>query len=806
MEVKLLFRMPPRSDESLVSYLRRLSEAHHYPSPRWVTTLAGNQHDSPYVPEDTFIEALARLTDQPADMLRSLTLHRFAPVLNPLGLSSTALSHTAVVRYVHHRRSGLRYCPQCFAEDPYLRLMWQLRPITACCRHRRLLVESCPSCHKPVSARGVWTGQCVCGQSLWQIQGMQLPQEAEGMRTLHIIRESLEPADVALEKMTPSTWFASVDFLQRWYSSFPPGFLSVDGVSTQPCRSKKFWRPVESDYVHYTLAVRLLREGRECFAEMCRLWLEVNRKNGLGLGFHQHFRRMAQLLQEFPRPEFDHLHDWLCTYLADEWVGGYPSRLSSFGAESKQRITFREAGALLSSRTQQVALLVKNGVLRGNLMPLTPEGKLCGLVEKSSAVALVAKRSESMLCEEASFRLGLHPETVSELCRLRVLQSVSGPTADGEETISIHPAELARLMHALKEKSVSMSDGMESLRDLNPVDAGAALSDVLLDRRSVHIVTDGLRIETCSIGPKDDNHQSQSPELIRDGVEATAFCADTMISPGVLLVLVNHGLLELKDGFVYGVPQFLAEHIWENDAAHVLGMTSAALRRWVRNDRLQPALQVGATYLFRRPQVLKLGLLNRCSVKEAVRILGLRHTQDLHRQYLQRGRLTPIGGPGIDGCRDYLFDRQHVLHLARGGLPDRLTVREAARMMQVNYYTLLRWIREKKIPAQMGQANRLRPHYFVDRTVVEDLIGDQEQRCNLRRPTTPFGWDHPQDEKDDHLLTTTEAAAMLGISVETFQARYRRTDRLQPCALHKMGGQHLYRQSHVQSLREPREA
>ena len=47
---------------------------------------------------------------------------------------------------------GLSFCPRCLAEDPvpYFRKQWRLAFITACQKHRCLLLDQCPHCHSKV--------------------------------------------------------------------------------------------------------------------------------------------------------------------------------------------------------------------------------------------------------------------------------------------------------------------------------------------------------------------------------------------------------------------------------------------------------------------------------------------------------------------------------------------------------------------------------------------------------------------------------------------------------------------------------
>lgn len=69
-----------------------------------------------------------------------------------------------------------RWCPACFQEDmasgrpPYLRLSWEVAPVTVCARHKCALVSACPRCQKTNirnRASTVVPGYCTaCGEFL----------------------------------------------------------------------------------------------------------------------------------------------------------------------------------------------------------------------------------------------------------------------------------------------------------------------------------------------------------------------------------------------------------------------------------------------------------------------------------------------------------------------------------------------------------------------------------------------------------------------------------------------------------------
>lgn len=69
---------------------------------------------------------------------------------------------------------GLRICPLCLQEQPYIRLMWRLAPVQACLRHSCYLQSRCHVCLQPLTAIG------------WQHQHLHCAECAADLRELPV--------------------------------------------------------------------------------------------------------------------------------------------------------------------------------------------------------------------------------------------------------------------------------------------------------------------------------------------------------------------------------------------------------------------------------------------------------------------------------------------------------------------------------------------------------------------------------------------------------------------------------------------
>ena len=149
-------RAVPLSGESLISLVRRTSQAMGYESPRRLVALLATQGPLPphlnELAHGPVLDYLADLLRQSSTALSSLTVHRFAPALMLVSQerqTSPVCDPKTTQRYF---TSSWPICPRCIEQDaiPYERLLWSFRPTPICTAHGCLLVIRCPACNRPV--------------------------------------------------------------------------------------------------------------------------------------------------------------------------------------------------------------------------------------------------------------------------------------------------------------------------------------------------------------------------------------------------------------------------------------------------------------------------------------------------------------------------------------------------------------------------------------------------------------------------------------------------------------------------------
>lgn len=154
-----LFKVEPDPDESCMGWALRVAEANFLMSPWHVFRAAGVQ--PLYVGILRFdAEKLARFVGVDERQLQAI------------GCADTSRRAARVVFRGHVvSRSRVRnwtpqFCPQCVAERGLARGVWDLHLVSACTRHRLLLVDRCPGCARRVSWYRPTVGVCKCGTAL----------------------------------------------------------------------------------------------------------------------------------------------------------------------------------------------------------------------------------------------------------------------------------------------------------------------------------------------------------------------------------------------------------------------------------------------------------------------------------------------------------------------------------------------------------------------------------------------------------------------------------------------------------------
>ncbi|MBU2610299.1 MAG: TniQ family protein [Chloroflexi bacterium] len=186
----LLCRIPLFPDESLLSYLHRVTSANCYDYSTF-TAICKDRLSAMGVSDilesprhaETF-DILSSLTGVEPRALANASVNGFSQTI-PLGKTgqNIRLSDGSLFgildwwirrRYLRKGREA-HFCPACLREFPYHRSIWIPLDVTTCLKHECLLVDHCGFCEALVSVQDIVRGRChQCGKNLGDIPSRSL--------------------------------------------------------------------------------------------------------------------------------------------------------------------------------------------------------------------------------------------------------------------------------------------------------------------------------------------------------------------------------------------------------------------------------------------------------------------------------------------------------------------------------------------------------------------------------------------------------------------------------------------------------
>jgi hypothetical protein len=217
---KLLKIVMPLKDESLLSYLSRLSRANHidliwlfeiidYSYMRYniqgVNSLCNYEK----------IDNICHLTNLSVDDIKQMVVHRFSNGL--WDNSSNAINNHFYNRFIDDKYS--KFCPICMQENCYERIYWKLEVVRICHKHRVFLIDKCPRCNVNITSNIIIEGRCRCGATLEkfdykdQISSLLYENQIRLFTYLTICTQNNKLSDNLLNNLNSDEYIRIYDFL-----------------------------------------------------------------------------------------------------------------------------------------------------------------------------------------------------------------------------------------------------------------------------------------------------------------------------------------------------------------------------------------------------------------------------------------------------------------------------------------------------------------------------------------------------------------------------------------------------------------
>lgn len=154
-----LFKPKPLPDESLYSYLFRYAKGNYVDS---ISILTGYQiaNNLNYSEDKVLFKCIKKIVgDQ--NIFDKLVLNKYDYPFLGIGLDGDFFSKISTANYYLKNRT--KCCPLCLNEKNYHRIVWDIRIITTCLKHKVYLLDKCPKCLEKIEIKNILNEECKCG-------------------------------------------------------------------------------------------------------------------------------------------------------------------------------------------------------------------------------------------------------------------------------------------------------------------------------------------------------------------------------------------------------------------------------------------------------------------------------------------------------------------------------------------------------------------------------------------------------------------------------------------------------------------
>ncbi|WP_179061443.1 TniQ family protein [Pseudomonas taiwanensis] len=353
-------------DESLNSYLARLAGENFLGSVSALLRPVGVRYKSTYSQDELAATALCHSLELP--LLERLA--RFQTVLGALGGGQFL------------RRHGVPVCPVCLSHQAYGRQAWHHELVTACSKHRIMLVAACPDCLEPVALNGGTIGTCQCGFDL--AAAPAIPADRANL----FVSGVLAGSQMHVATLTGLNITAGVPAdVDRFFLFLANLTLSVKQRKNAAISVD---RAIEINRACFLLAENLEERFRAFVVE------QVAKANELASGRYMHSLGdwYRELNATFASDAYAGLREMVYRILLREAKAPINRKMKQIGAallEFKETLTAAEAARALGTSAERLVAFVRCKKLKGTIIS-----------GSSNEYCLVARREVEALKEAAA--------------------------------------------------------------------------------------------------------------------------------------------------------------------------------------------------------------------------------------------------------------------------------------------------------------------------------------------------------------------------------------------------------------------
>ena len=403
--------------------------------------------------------------------------HHFAGVLTPPeqtieleeiteGVPVPLLAHPLAAKQLRPALAG-QFCPACLREAVYHRLVWMPLAVSACLKHRCLLMNRCQRCGGAVSIQDIVQTRCSrCGDYLAETKLIPLEDDA-GLSFQHILQswfmESITPNGLhLLPQESPRVLYRVVDGL-HWAirmleGSEWPYLHHVDiGPPLSQIKGQVSLAP-HAYYCLYTTASRGIIDWPEGFYQFLDAYrTQMRRVKSTAGGPKADLGNLyTQWMQDYwQHPEFEFVHRAFEHYFTRSYALSSAvarSNLCQERPDVMERLTLvniAEAARLLKTTPTMITTLLKTGRLTYQTREPVSKRQY-RYVSRGEVLELREVWDELVNRAQAAIWLGVTERMVVDLVGISLLAAERRP-ADGYPYWAFRPSALLQCLERVSK-------------------------------------------------------------------------------------------------------------------------------------------------------------------------------------------------------------------------------------------------------------------------------------------------------------------------------------------------------------------
>jgi hypothetical protein len=755
-------------DESFMGYLVRLTESNGYDTPAWILKRCGINSALMYVScsfvfnEATKLTALAHLT--------GASLEDLLPLMCPLATGQQILRRIFFGLPVPKHLIRLKYskvCSECLRISNYHHKIWDLATVTACPLHKCLLLAICPNCSKRISWNRKNVSVCQCLYD-WRTAPVVMVSESE----LVLIRLTYQRLGI-LGSNNESNLTRKNPLLKLDLGDMLTAVVTIASQysGNRDVRANRLTTSYKNEEIH-----TLLIKGFAVFENWPRNyyrfldWKRTQNKNELRSGLKYDFGSLNGILKHSLSSEkFDFMRRAFEEYLKTKWDGGFlfkrALRLTKNSGSKPRYMSQAEVTRELRMNNEVLSRLVEEGTVKA-LVRRSKTYKVF-LFDRENVQAVKRILEELLTAGQVSRLLGIRLRTVVELVQKGCLKAFDGPTASAHRHSKISTDEVKHLVNAIDSKLVKVS--------LSSRDNIVAFKKVVF-----RIISYGLSV-------------SDFVKAILDGEIAPYNKVQ-----GVGLSCYEFVEEHLQDYIERHKQRLTGDTFQIRDVMKALGVSRQSIIHLVRREfLLSEKVKIGNSTIT-VVSVEAMETFNSTYVLATKIAYSVDTSPKFLIKCLEKNNVQPICGRGAGQKIHYVYRRADLEKLdieamiseakagkiVRDNLGDDkiISSEEVSDLLGVDIVSLIKLVKRKIVKpySQVSNPKDGKPYYLFRLSIIEEIRSAVDDCAQL--------------------ITTSEAAKMLGETDGWFIAKWVHTKRLRAIKFKHVREQHFFLRPEIKAL------